>query len=450
MQSYLATLLPGKSHIARLPDGGLLCKDVVVARSGPLEYLAQELELPGSGRVTVWRPPEEVTSRRFLASCEGAVVTDEHPSRFVDRGNFQIHARGHSQNARVGPLDDKGNATALVDLFINDDGLAQKVESGAVRDISIGYNLEVVKDAIGRWSQRNLRVNHVAVVKRGRAKSTKIMDSAPVMGIVDMAALYLGKDPASVRVPRRATDGALGQGLGSAVKGLGKGVGSAGAGVGEGIGNAARGVGEAVKAVGHVAERLSEAGEDSEGNTVMAENKWKCSCGNINHTDAEDCAACGAAYDEQADELVPVEQGPPAGRKTSRDEALSYLRRIRPDVARRGTDAQKHAWNNLFVAIRDGQPPDAALQGARLTAADAGTTTDAQRSEDFVRTCAAYLGQDINEVARTRKERAPLRTAQQLQQAVFDAPAGETETERFLRLTEDARGRMTDQKRWGS
>jgi hypothetical protein len=203
--AYLATRI--SPHLAKTADDFLLCKDVVVARSGPLEYRADELDIPGgTGRVIVWRPAEEVTSRRFLASIEGAVVTDQHPGRFVDPGNFQVYARGHAQNARIGSTDADGNIETLADLFIADQGLAAKVESGAVRDVSIGFDLQLDQDAKGRWVQKNLRVNHIAIVPHGRAGSTRIMDAAPHLGFVEMADLYLRQDPAAVIVPKFATD----------------------------------------------------------------------------------------------------------------------------------------------------------------------------------------------------------------------------------------------------
>jgi len=350
-QAYLATRI--SPHLARTADGFLICKDVCIARSGPMQYLASELNIPGGGqRVTVWREPREVTNQRFLASCEGAVVTDQHPSRFVDPGNFQIYSRGHMQNARAGPRDADGNATAVADLFINDDGLAQKVESGAVRDVSIGYNLDVVKDEIGRWSQVNLRVNHVAVVPVGRAGSTRILDAAPTLGLTELAAMYLGKEIGNVKLPARA-------------------------------------------------------------------------------------------FDSREEAIM-----------TTRNEALHWLRQIKSEVRDRGDRSQKLAWNALYSAIRDGEEPDRALAdlrqfSGRIMAADHQPTAEGEQRaacDDFVRTCADYLGQDINEVARKRKERAPLRTAEQLRHAIFDSPV-ETPIENFLRQVEEKRDEMN--KKWG-
>ena len=370
----MATLLPGKAHLARQADGGLLCLAVPIARSGGMAYAASELGLPGGEqRVTVWREPEEVTDRRFLTSCESATVTDHHPSSFVGPQNYSWLNRGHMRNVRVETTDAQGNVTVLADVFIKDGDLAERVERGEVRDVSLGYNLELVSGRKGRWFQKNLLANHLAVVERGRAGSTKILDAAPRRSLAAMAADYLGQP------------------------------------------------------IGSVKSRAFDSEE-----TKMPENKWKCECGNINHPAAEDCAACGAAYDEA--DLEPLEQTMPE--HVSRDEALRWLQGIKPQVLRRGNNLQKQSWNALYTAIRDGQSPALALRDVRekarrdgLIACDSDrpetfeqicdrrsrelrsgklmTAEDAQRAvaEDFVQTCASYLGQDPNEVAAKRRER---------------------------------------------
>ena len=184
-------------------DGSLLAKDVVIARSGPMDYAPQELQIPERGpRVTVWREPEEITNQRFLSSCEGAVVTDTHPTQFVSPRNYSYLTRGHMTNARVGPLDENGNVTAIADLNIKDAGLMEKVKDGVWREVSIGYRLYLLKDAKGRYVQRNLIVNHCAIVEHGRGGTTKILDAAPaplVRTLADMAAEFLGRPIGSVK-----------------------------------------------------------------------------------------------------------------------------------------------------------------------------------------------------------------------------------------------------------
>ena len=49
-------------------EGFLICKNVPVARTGTMEYLASEIGLPGNDIVTVNRTEEEVFSPAFITS----------------------------------------------------------------------------------------------------------------------------------------------------------------------------------------------------------------------------------------------------------------------------------------------------------------------------------------------------------------------------------------------
>ena len=64
----------------REPEGYLFCLNVPVARTGPQEYLPDELGLPsGPGVISVFRPESEVFSPETIASFEGMPVTNDHP-----------------------------------------------------------------------------------------------------------------------------------------------------------------------------------------------------------------------------------------------------------------------------------------------------------------------------------------------------------------------------------
>ena len=62
-------------------EGFLICKNVPIARTGTMEYLARELGLDGDPEriVTVNRYEEDVFSPAAMASFEGKIVTDNHP-----------------------------------------------------------------------------------------------------------------------------------------------------------------------------------------------------------------------------------------------------------------------------------------------------------------------------------------------------------------------------------
>jgi hypothetical protein len=89
--------------------------------------------------------------------------------------------------------------------------------------------------------------------------------------------------------------------------------------------------------------------------------------------------------------------------------------------------------------VRDGQNPDLALRAA---VTDSIATTDAERGKIVVEICDDYLGRDPNEVARERKTRDPLRTAEQLRRAIFDSPRQETAGQNLMRLADEMGERM--------
>ena len=191
--SYYASLLPGKEHQFQTPEGYRIYKDVPIARTGFQQYLGREIKKnPGykpewgigdDELVTVYRPLEEVTAPETLASFEGKSVLDEHPADpqiLVDAlDEYESTSKGHAQNIRVGAPMDDGETPLLADLHVKHPDLNVKVDEG-VRDVSCGYTFELGKDADGRYVQRKIRGNHVAIVPKGRAGSeVGIKDSAP-------------------------------------------------------------------------------------------------------------------------------------------------------------------------------------------------------------------------------------------------------------------------------
>ena len=152
----------------REPEGYLLCLNVPVARTGTQEYLKDELGLPGGGEpVSVYRPEEEVFSPETMASFEGMPVTNDHPPEGVDVSNIRALQKGHTHNVRRGT---GGEADLLLaDLIITDPKLIGLILDGK-REISCGYTYELCEED-GRYIQRKIRGNHVAVVDAGRAGS---------------------------------------------------------------------------------------------------------------------------------------------------------------------------------------------------------------------------------------------------------------------------------------
>jgi hypothetical protein len=175
-QAYCGSRI--SDHIIRDNAGFLICT-APICRSGWQQYRRSELD-PDSGSdemIDCWRDPVEVQSAGTLASIEGKPITLSHPARLVDPNSWAWNAKGHAQNARVGPPDADGNIQIWADLFLQDQALIDRVRSGT-RDLSCGYEYEVDDGPEpGTYSMRNIRMNHVAIVPRGRSGTSKILDA---------------------------------------------------------------------------------------------------------------------------------------------------------------------------------------------------------------------------------------------------------------------------------
>ena len=162
----------------REPEGYLLCLNVPVARTGTQEYLPGELGLTGSDLVPVERPEAEVFSPETIASFEGMPVTNDHPPEGVDVSNIRALQKGHAHNIRRGSGEESD--LLLADLIITDPHLIALILDEGKREISCGYTYELCEEN-GRYIQRKIRGNHVAVVDAGRAgPRVSIKDEHPV------------------------------------------------------------------------------------------------------------------------------------------------------------------------------------------------------------------------------------------------------------------------------
>ena len=178
MQYYGTRLSENISR--REPEGYLLCLNVPVARTGTQEYLPEELGLPAGngppGLIPVIRPEEEVFSKETIASFEGMPVTNDHPPDGVDIGNIKALQKGHAHNVRRGSGEERD--LLLADLIITDPVLIGLIMDGK-REISCGYTYELCEEN-GKYIQRRIRGNHVAVVDAGRAgPRVSIKDQRP-------------------------------------------------------------------------------------------------------------------------------------------------------------------------------------------------------------------------------------------------------------------------------
>lgn len=149
---------------------GFVKDTAVLTRTGIFEY-----RQPNGSIRREYRPPEEVFHADSLASYKGKPITIGHPG-LVTSKNAKLHTCG----ACLGEGRADGN-DVLGDLMIYD---TSAIDAGA-KELSNGYTLDLDEtpgeingeryDAV----QRNIRVNHIALVPRGRAGNARLnLDAA--------------------------------------------------------------------------------------------------------------------------------------------------------------------------------------------------------------------------------------------------------------------------------
>jgi hypothetical protein len=177
-------------HKIAKEDGGKIWRDQVITTSGGAAYSMTEL-YPDSGSremVTCVKPESEITSRAFLASCEGIPVLLRHGASFVDRFNWRDRSNGHLQNIRVSPeRDAAGNVQIIGDVHIKDAFAIGQAETN-LRGLSVAYTFEIEEtDDPKVFIQRRLRANHLALVDAPRMKAAKLMDAESEETTMDAA-----------------------------------------------------------------------------------------------------------------------------------------------------------------------------------------------------------------------------------------------------------------------
>jgi len=167
-RDYYTVAALGKSREIT-PEGFLLCRGVAIARIGVQTYDSADLpiEAGSNGKIIAERLPEEVFRRETLASFEGKPVTVNHPDgEFVTPENWKRYSVGITQNVRRG--DGSESDLMLADLLITSADAIAYVNR-EFPQISAGYDCDYDRVGPGKYVQRNIIGNHVALVRTGRA-----------------------------------------------------------------------------------------------------------------------------------------------------------------------------------------------------------------------------------------------------------------------------------------
>ena len=156
----------------RLTSDGYLVGTVSVARTGVQVYHGSEIG-GGNGLINVYRDESEVFALDSLASFVGKPVTDNHPPVEVKADNWKQFAVG---SIGEGVLRDGEHIKVPVTLM---DAETIKAVQNGKREISMGYTAELEwVDGVTpqgehyQAKQKNIRINHLAIVDKGRAGST--------------------------------------------------------------------------------------------------------------------------------------------------------------------------------------------------------------------------------------------------------------------------------------
>jgi len=149
---------------------GFLYCTAIFGHTGVQEYYAKELGMGDYEIVKVHRFAEDVFSDEAMASIEGKSVTKMHPTELVTKKNYKNYDVGTILKVWRDGDNIVGN------IVIKDADTIMDILDGKLESLSLGYEAKLVPLNDGEFKQTNLHINHLAVVKNGRAKNARILD----------------------------------------------------------------------------------------------------------------------------------------------------------------------------------------------------------------------------------------------------------------------------------
>ncbi|MDX0408382.1 DUF2213 domain-containing protein [Sinorhizobium medicae] len=164
---------------------GYLVADARTARTGIQLYAGHEVGKPEMSVVKVYRPEAQVFDKASLGSYAHKPVTNDHPDEAVTADNWKALSVG-----QIGDEVAREGEFVRIPLIVMDAAAIKAIDEGK-RELSAGYTCDLAwepgttpagekYDAI----QKDIRINHVAIVQRGRAGSeARIGDGAGKWGV---------------------------------------------------------------------------------------------------------------------------------------------------------------------------------------------------------------------------------------------------------------------------
>lgn len=164
---------------------GYLVAEVRTARTGIQDYAGWEVGKPDMQVVRVYRGADQVFAKDSLATYAHRPLTNNHPDEAVTADNWKDVAVG-----QIGDEVARDGEFVRIPLIVMDAAAIKAIEGGK-RELSAGYTCDLAFEAgttpDGQTFdavQRNIKINHVAIVDRGRAGSqARIGDGAGKWGL---------------------------------------------------------------------------------------------------------------------------------------------------------------------------------------------------------------------------------------------------------------------------
>lgn len=162
-------------------NGYLICTNAILGRTGTQKYLGKEISkaikkygLDSNQVFDVYRDEIDVFDESSLASLENKPLTLSHPREFVGVANHKSVAKGFVRDVYRDGNYIRGTIVVtdkdVIDYIVNDE----------MDELSLGYTCDYeYDDANEKLSQRNIRYNHISLVRKGRAGDARVIDELP-------------------------------------------------------------------------------------------------------------------------------------------------------------------------------------------------------------------------------------------------------------------------------
>lgn len=179
-----------------MTDGGQMHVPCRFARTGEQLYTAGQLGLkgkPSNEVIVVLRDESDVFNQESMETFRSAPVTIGHPK---DASGKPISVTAeNAKELQVGMLEGmptRDEDTLAGTLVLTTDEAIKAIEDD--QELSAGYVCDI-EELDGKFYQRNIRANHIAIVNKGRAGSScRISDEALEVQLVDEETVKLFAD----------------------------------------------------------------------------------------------------------------------------------------------------------------------------------------------------------------------------------------------------------------